>query len=77
MNRPKPQRFSQELIVQEDRYTDPAPARLKEELTRINATRNPDRSYPEFVRAFHDRKYASDFARELNRSAEAYVRDFS
>lgn len=74
--RRKPLRFSQELIVQRDRYTDPDPTLLEEELTRINATRKSDRSYDEFVRAFHDRKYASDFARELNRSAAMYITDF-
>lgn len=75
--RPKPERFSRDIIVQRDRYADPDPEQLKTELTRINAVRNGEFSYIKFVQAFHDRKYASDFARELNRSAQAYIDDFS
>lgn len=77
MKRPKPLRFSQEMIVQRDRYTDPDPTELQTELTRINAGRSADFSYTDFVTAFHNRKYASDFAHELNRSAASYIRDFS
>lgn len=76
MERPKPRRFSRDLIVRTDRYDDPDPGQLNDELMRINKGRNGDFSFTDFVRRFHDRKYASDFALELNRSAEAYIRDF-
>jgi nitroreductase len=76
MDRPKPPRFSRDLIVQRDRYADPDPVRLEGEVTRKNGARSPTSSFTAFVRAFHDRKYASDFARELNRSATLYVKDF-
>jgi len=76
LHRPKPPRFSQDLIVHRDRYTDPDPVRLEDEITRKNSVRSFASSFTDFVRAFHDRKYASDFARELNRSAAMYLRDF-
>ncbi len=76
MRRPKPPRFSRDVIVQRDRYTDPDPVTLKDELTRINRPRSDTFSFTKFVRAFHDRKYSSDFALEMNRSAELYLRDF-
>ena len=89
IKRAKPRRVSQQLIVHTDRYTEPASGQLKEELARVNESpgepggtmedpggRSIDFSFTTFVRAFHDRKYASEFARELNRSAEGYVREF-
>lgn len=74
--RTKPRRFSQNLIVQQDRYADPDPVQLKAEITRINGARSAEFPYTDFVRAFHDRKYASDFAHELNRSTRKYLEDF-
>ena len=85
IKRAKPRRVSQQLIVHTDRYTEPASDQLKEELARVNQSpeilgepggRSIEFSFTTFVRAFHDRKYASEFARDLNRSAEGYVREF-
>ncbi len=77
MKRSKPQRFSRDLVVQQDRYADPDPARLREEFSRINGVRSGDESsFSDRVRAFHARKYNSDFAREMNRSADGYLKEF-
>lgn len=76
MRRPKPVRVSRDHVIQRDRYTDPDPEELKSELTRIREKRSGDFSFADYVRRFHDRKYASEFARELNRSAAEYLSDF-
>jgi FMN reductase (NADPH) len=80
MKRPKPRRVAREVVVHTDRYAGSDPTLLRGELARINAPRRRDGasdfSFETFVRAFHARKYASDFARELNRSADAYLREF-
>ena len=74
--RSKPGRLSPELVVQRDRYRDPRPDQLRREILRVNRIRREESGFAEFVRAFHDRKYASDFVREMNRSAEGYLREF-
>jgi nitroreductase len=88
MRRTKPRRIAPEVIVHTDRYREPDPDRLKDELTKVHEGRPRDTRPAEarpgdggfhfetFVHAFHDRKYASDFVRELNRSAAAYLQAF-
>ncbi|MDR1893880.1 MAG: nitroreductase family protein [Spirochaetales bacterium] len=74
VKRPKPPRPRRDFIVQTDRYSP-----LSEEALRtLHGELNPQPGY-DFdgaITAFCLRKYASDFARELNRSAGEYLKEF-
>ncbi len=72
MRRPKPLRMPAACVVMEDAYQPLS----GEELRAMLASRVGARGYEEWVRAFHDRKYASDFAAEMNRSASRYLEEF-
>ena len=70
--RPKPARTGLEHIVFENAYPD----RDADALRAAFAARTGAQPYDEWMRAFCRRKYDSDFAREMNRSAAVYLRDF-
>jgi FMN reductase (NADPH) len=76
-NRKKPVRFEAEYIVNENKYR-----RLtKEEHMEMQSTRNKKAEYinknvSEDIKALCNRKYMSDFAAEMNRSAEQYLKKF-
>jgi FMN reductase (NADPH) len=76
-NRKKPARFEKDYIVFENKYH-----RLTEEEEReMYRTRNekagfPDKNINEDIKAFCKRKYMSDFALEMNRSAGEYLKKF-
>ena len=76
-NRKKPVRFEAEYIVNENKYR-----RLtKEEHMEMQSTRNKKAEYinknvSEDIKALCNRKYMSDFALEMNRSAEQYLKKF-
>ena len=72
MERSKPERFAVEDIVCENTYRQMDGAALR----RMFARRSGDLGYDEWVRRFHDRKYDSDFAREMTRSVEAYLKEY-
>ncbi len=62
--REKPRRFDLRYIVQENGYHELSDEALKA----MFAERVSARSYEEWMKAFCDRKYNSDFAREMSRS---------
>ena len=70
--RKKPARVAMAHIVHENGYRDMDAAELEAMLT----PRMPEGRYVEGMRAFCARKNNSDFAREMSRSAEVYLRDF-
>jgi nitroreductase len=77
INRKKPIRYDQQFILFENQYH-----RLSEEeqekmfrLRNVKAG-NPDKNINEDVRATCNRKYMSDFALEMNRSASEYLKNF-
>ena len=48
----------------------------EDELRGMFAERTAARTYEEWMRAFCERKYNSDFAREMSRSVRKYLDDF-
>lgn len=71
--RKKPQRCRLEDIVQENSYR----RRSGEELRRMFDKELTNRSFEEWSRAFCERKYNSDFAREMSRSVEEYLKAYT
>ena len=71
-DRTKPQRAEMRHIVHENGYRDMDAEEL-EQLFSIRAEQPP---YAEYMKRFCDRKYNSDFSREMSRSAEEYWKDF-
>lgn len=71
--RRKPQRAPYKSIVQENTYH----RRNGEELRAMFEGRTGEKSYEEWIQAFCDRKYHSDFSKEMSRSVKAYIEQFS
>ena len=46
------------------------------ELRELFSIRSELKSYEDYMRAFCDRKYNSDFAREMSRSVGEYIKQF-
>ena len=75
--RPKPARFAEEAVVCENTYRDRTPDELRADFTaRAAANGQTDYDFDKAVQAFCKRKYASDFSREMTRSAEVYLEEF-
>jgi nitroreductase/FMN reductase (NADPH)/FMN reductase [NAD(P)H] len=72
LERPKPERCPLSVLVHENTYR-PMSSEEHSKLLR----RNERKTVEETFQAFHKRKYDSDFAREMNRSVNQYVQDFS
>lgn len=72
MEREKPRRAEMHHIVHENTYRDMDDREL-EQLFSIRAEKI---SYGEYMRRFCDRKYNSEFSREMSRSVEEYLGDF-
>lgn len=70
--RPKPERFNMADIVCENVYRRKDGPALRE----MFAGRCGARGYDAWMDAFCQRKYNSDFSREMTRSVEAYLRDY-
>ena len=70
--REKPGRFDPRYIVYENAYRELS----GEELREMFAERTGARSFEEWLRAFCERKYNSDFSREMSRSVRKYWDDF-
>ena len=71
--RPKPERVDMRFIVHENRYQTPDEARLRQ----MFAARAPEGQYAEWMAAFCNRKYNSDFAREMSRSVGEYLKQYA
>ena len=72
LERPKPGRCDLKHIVHENAYRRMDGSELREMLA-IHAGQRP---YGEWLKAFSDRKYQSDFSREMSRSVEEYLKPF-
>ena len=70
--RPKPQRCRMEDIVCENTYR----RKTGDELRRMFDKETGTQSFEVWSRAFCDRKYNSDFSREMTRSVEEYLKSF-
>lgn len=72
MKRPKPERVALEYVVHENGYQPLSDAQLEEMWTPRGGTK----SYTEWMQAFCNRKYNSDFSREMTRSVAKYLEQF-
>ena len=70
--RTKPQRVPMEHIVHQNGYR----TMDAEELRAMFEGKRGVRSYEDWMQAFCERKFNSDFAREMSRSVEEYLKDF-
>ncbi len=71
-NRPKPPRADMRYIVHENRYREPNSA----DLQGMFGKGKGGEEYREWMKAFCERKYNSDFAREMSRSVREYLKQF-
>ena len=72
IRREKPQRAEMAHIVHENGYRSMDGDELKE----LFAPKTGDRSYEDWMLAFCNRKYNSDFSREMTRSVGKYLEEF-
>lgn len=70
--RPKPRRCDMDFIVQENRYHAHTAEELRAGFLK-NATSD---TYEGWLKAFCNRKYNSDFSREMTRSVREFLKDF-
>ena len=71
-SRPKPERVDQKYIVHENGYTPLSGKDLEDMWT----PRSGERGYEAWMQAFCNRKYNSDFSREMTRSVSKYLEQF-
>lgn len=72
-NREKPERAPMNRIVYANKYPDMDEAMRKE----LFGNSVGNKEYTEWMKAFCDRKYNSDFSREMTRSVERYLENFT
>lgn len=72
MERPKPPRCEMQHIVHENGYRDMD----AEELKKMLSVKTGLRDFEEWIVAFCNRKYNSDFSREMTRSVGVFLDDF-
>lgn len=72
-SRPKPARSALEYIVSENRY----PEMDAEYVRAMLEPKSGATDYDAWIKAFFKRKYDSDFPREMSRSVEEYLNDFT
>lgn len=72
MRRPKPERVEMQYIVHENEYKSLSDQDLKEMWT----LRAGEKGYEAWMQAFCNRKYNSDFSREMTRSVAKYLEQF-
>ena len=72
LEHPKPPRSAMHHIVHENGYRDMDTDELKQMLS----VKAGARSFEEWIQAFCNRKYNSDFSREMTRSVQVYLEDF-
>lgn len=71
--RQKPKRVDMKYIVHTDKY-EALPAADLEKMLSVHTGKQ---NYTSWLKSFCDRKYNSDFARELNRSVKKYLEDYN
>lgn len=72
LEHPKPPRSQMHHIVHENSYWDMDAQELKQMLSVKAGIRN----FEEWIQAFCNRKYNSDFSREMTRSVQVFLEDF-
>lgn len=72
LRRPKPERVAMKYIVHENEYRPMGACELRE----MFDPRTKVRTYEEWMKAFCDRKYNSDFSREMTRSVNVFLESF-
>ena len=72
VRRPKPERVNMENIVHENGYKIMDARQLEE----MWAPRSGEKGYVSWMQAFCNRKYNSDFSREMTRSVEKYLEQY-
>ncbi len=72
MRRPKPERVEMKYIVHENGYSPLSAQQLEDMWT----PRAGEKGYTAWMQAFCNRKYNSDFAREMTRSVKKYLEQF-
>ncbi len=72
LERPKPPRSEMRHIVHENGYRDMD----AEELKQMLSVKTGVRSFEDWIQAFCNRKYNSDFSREMTRSVQVFLEDF-
>ncbi len=72
ITRPKPPRSDMKYIVHENGYRDMDADEIKSMLSVKTAAR----PYDEWIKAFCNRKYNSDFSREMTRSVKVFLEDY-
>lgn len=72
MDREKPRRVSMEHVVHENGYRSMDGGELRQ----MFGPRCGEKGYEGWMQAFCQRKYNSDFSREMTRSVERYLEDF-
>lgn len=70
--RKKPERVAMKHIVHENTYRQMD----KQELREMFGDRKGAKEYEDWMKAFCNRKYNSDFSREMTRSVEVYLQEF-
>lgn len=73
LERPKPPRSELRHIVHENGYRDMEADELKQMLSVKAGTRG----FEEWIQAFCNRKYNSDFSKEMTRSVQVFLEDFT
>ncbi|MBQ8201036.1 MAG: nitroreductase family protein [Clostridia bacterium] len=73
LDRAKPARAAMPHIVHENAYR----TMDAQELRQLYAGKAAARPYEDWMKAFCDRKYNSDFSREMTRSVAVYLKDFA
>ncbi len=72
LKRQKPERVDRKFIVHENAYQPLSAEDMKEMWT----PRCGEKSYEEWMKAFCDRKFNSDFSQEMSRSVAEYLKQF-
>ncbi len=74
IDRKKPKRFDKKYIVHENTYQQLSSNDLRESLSELGELNQI--GFDEYVKRFYNRKYGSDFAVEMTRSADLYLKPF-
>ena len=73
LERPKPERAAMQHIVHENTYRDMD----HDELRQLFGAKAGQRTFEDWMQAFCNRKYNSDFSQEMTRSVAKYLADFA